>query len=871
MAEENLSVKLFSEIKARLEAVPKEKRGNFKHWCRQAKLPYPKTLELLKDLRTIFLPEIDPEEKIRDPLELISQILAVAEKTNEDEKIAAGVVPSEKLPELIKRYEAACRKRAAIYQAAQEYIRHLGIEPKNHQQIQAIINQLSKFYQQQITAASQNEIGPETAQKIAETIILERVKKKTIVQIINRLSPETNQKTAGLVSQKLAKNIAFLPEHLQTEAERAVVLTEFQKTLDQIAPEISLPLESIQSLAEIALYQRTSGNLELALKPTVILVLSASENAKAKEVAANNKAVNQIAAALTVAVEKIPEERLPPAAVLRERAQSTIKEKVRAYIQQQIGILPENIRPPKKTQEALTELTTHYFTRRVPPLAQVFSQQSRLPERLKKIKPPNFWFHAKPLKPNKELTVFGQTETLIQSGRFWQLEENVARGELIRSWLNTIVRQDYRGLPETSQTFYQFCTFQADTFSGNGLSGLIKEEISPVYFVISPVVQKVQEWGESWLVQKIAQTQLGKAIKKGGQKIAEKFAEWSVEKLARKGIELGGKKLLEVLVKEGAQAALATALNVPGWAVWLIIKGAQLAWGAVKWLSKKIGLTKLIRKTADFLSFGLAKKVRDLIAKIPVLNWFKDILGFASDFIVSLTVAGSTVAISAVLLPVFLITFGSLLFSSWINQQKNLVLAPPVGRGSEMGIPESEIEEIFPFETDISYCQKLSGPAQLACVLKFVIADCPNINGAVTSSNMRFLEPCLLASETLKQFADETRVRQIAQIMKNSARKFTYLQCVGFKQAVEPNLPGCGDAKNFSPDGCGHCRQIPTDEVQTGDNAVWTSGAYGHIAIVIGFPENDPDKVITAQAWGGSGKINFRSFTKASAVYIRCP
>ena len=879
MAEKGLSIQLFLAIRARLETIPEEKRGNLKNWCRQAKLPYSKVLQLLKELRTIFLPEIDPEEKISDPLELISQIIAIAEKTNEDEKIAASVVPSEKLPELIKKYEAACQKRAAIYQAAEEYIRHLGIKPKNHQQIQAIIGRLTNFYQQQIIAASQNEIDSETAQKITETIIQETgVKKiilpaqagKVITQIINRLSPEINQETVRLIGQKLAKNIALLPEHLQAETGQVVIQTEFQEALSQIAPGISLPEELSQDLVEIALHQRASDNLELVLKPTVILTLSASENAKVKEIAANNEAVNQLVATLAVAVEKIPEEKLPPAPVLREQAQAIIKEKVSAYVRRQVGILPKNIRPSETTQEALTELTTHYFARRASPLAQIFFQQSLLPEAQNKIEPANFWFHVKPLTPNKKLTKFGQTETLIQSSRFWQLEENIARGELVRNWLNTIVHQDYRDFPKTSQIFHQLCAFQADTFSEDGLSGLIKEEISPGYYVISPAIQEIQQRAESWLVQKITQTQFGKAIKKGGQKIAEKFAKWSAEKLAKKGIELGGKKLLEILVKEGAQAALATAFNIPGWAIWLIVKGTQLAWGALKWLSEKIGLSKTIHKTADFFSFGLAKNVRDLIAKVPVLNWFKDILGFTSDFIISLTVAGSTVAISAILLPVFIITFGSLLFFNWRNQQMALTLAPPVGQGDEMGIPESEMEEIFPFETDVSYCQKLSGSAQLACVLKFVIADCPNINGAVTSSNMRFLESCLLASETLKQFANETRVGQMAQTMKNSARKFTYLQCVGFKRAVEPNLPGCGDAKDFSPDGCGRCRQISMDEVQTGDNAVWTGGAYGHIAIVIGFPENDPDKVITAQAWGDSGRINFRSFTKASAIYIRC-
>jgi len=416
----------------------------------------------------------------------------------------------------------------------------------------------------------------------------------------------------------------------------------------------------------------------------------------------------------------------------------------------------------------------------------------------------------------------------------------------------------------------------------------------PLYILKSlgrPVIKPLVDLGKKKVFQKIARSGLGKAVKKGVEKVAMTVAK----KLA---LETGK----EVAIKGGA-GAIAAALGIPTGGVSLLI------WATIEVVTKVVRvvfsklkkLFKQVSRALDVITLGLTSDIR---------NWIRNNLGnlpaklfdFAkvpAAFLASLIAAPLAIAIGPMLIFVFIITFASLFFFNYHSNRYTAALRPPLGgQDFGMGITEeglsADIGPIMPFEADITYCKNIGQPAsKLACVLMVVISDnnCPTINGAITNKNSRDLEACLLASENLKQIISDDKIRQIATRLAFSANTYEFLQCVGFKAAVEPNLPGLGDAYNFTNIAkiSRYCNVISNPNslniagIRIGDNAAWGPGkncggetcakniaCCGHIGIVVGFPKDDPNGIIIAQAWGDTGIINFRKYPIASATYIRC-
>jgi len=404
-----------------------------------------------------------------------------------------------------------------------------------------------------------------------------------------------------------------------------------------------------------------------------------------------------------------------------------------------------------------------------------------------------------------------------------------------------------------------------------------------------PIVQPLINLGKKKIFQKLAQTALGKAVKKGAEKAAMAVAK----KLA---LEVGK----QVAVKGGG-AAIAAALGIPtggvSLVIWLVLEiGSRI-------LSKLKTLFKKLSSLLDVVSFGLTTEIRNWIreniGELPAKLF--DLVKLPATFLGGLITASLGITVSSFLVPAFVIVFASLFFFNYQSNRYVATLRPPLGgKDFGMGITEegltTEIGPIMPFEADLSYCEDIDQPAaKLACFLTVIISDnnCLTINGAITDDNSSQIESCLLASEDLKQIISEDRIKQIAAALARSANDYKTLQCVGFKAAVEPNLPPLGDAYNYADTKkvSRYCNVVSSpdspnlDGIRTGDNAVWGAtrnchsgdtcanniACCGHIGIVIGLREiNKEKRAIVSQAWGGSGIVNFREYTAASATYIRC-
>lgn len=374
-------------------------------------------------------------------------------------------------------------------------------------------------------------------------------------------------------------------------------------------------------------------------------------------------------------------------------------------------------------------------------------------------------------------------------------------------------------------------------------------------YKFSQIFRPLVELGKKKIFQKLAQTAIGQAVRKGVEKAALALA----------------KKLALDVVKgtaiKGGTAAVAAILGIPtGGAsilIWLAIElGAKL-------LSKLKQLLKTGVALLDKISFGLLSDVR---------NWIKENIGeFAAkafDFL-SLALAPilaplTMVAVTPILIFALVAIFGVLLFMSFRHQQTLLTLTPPLGRGGE-GITQEQFGTnlIEITNIDMGQCQSLSGAAQRACALTLVFKEC-SLGGFINAGNTDSIEDCIRGNDYLMSILNEDMIQRIVSTLTRSASLYQVLQCVGFKAAVEPALPGCGDAKNFINGGCGHCQEISPANIQSGDNAVWTWEPYGHIAIIIGI--NQESGLITvAQAWGGSGRINFTQVNIVGvAEFIRC-
>lgn len=553
------------------------------------------------------------------------------------------------------------------------------------------------------------------------------------------------------------------------------------------------------------------------------------------------------------------EQMTPNPAEIRALAKASVQEAVLIHFEE-LGLDPKD-NSVKRGAQAVTEIMTMPQT----PVSLAFTQARQ------KVPPPTEREKTLAVSPITSLYPifthpFHQGSlaaqlTLLPSNKLQRLQQ---------FWQGF---SDYLGTVTTRQPASSLLYLGNAVFSQTGIIDTIKT--SPLYQIASPAIAWLEQRSEGRLLQMLAQTSVGKAVKSGLQKVETRLAEWAVKKVVAKLGEEGAKKIAELLIGEGLQVAIATAFNLPGWAVLLILKGAQLLWGVGKKVIHALRLSQALDNFNKLFSLGLAQKTADFVNEK-----LKFIPGFARGFFNLLAKLGEPVIELGFLLPIFIGVFvGIAVYSLFFSGTMNMVMTPPISRGSEQGVSEGEIADMLPFETDDGFCAGLPDQsAKVACSLLFVLRNptCQLVAASnevfVTGNNTSNVAACLQASTTLRERGGDPQY--ISDVFYNSAHTYNSLQCVGFKRAVEPSLPSVGDAKDY----LGHCRHIYSPgenidnaDIQIGDNAVWSDGSFGHIAILIGV--NKPNgEVQTAQAWGGSGRINFKTVPVASiGEIIRCP
>ncbi len=363
----------------------------------------------------------------------------------------------------------------------------------------------------------------------------------------------------------------------------------------------------------------------------------------------------------------------------------------------------------------------------------------------------------------------------------------------------------------------------------------------PLYKTVSPLVRI----GKSKIINKLGQTAVGQGIKTG----LNKAGSWMAQQAAKAGIKLAG---------EGAvSGTIAAALGIE-----LLKIGAKKLFGGVKKFFKGIG-SAVGGFFGDIFSSSKAEATRQKAGILETLQKGGPLVGAA---ITSLLTIPSALNIGPIIITSFIIFFGFMLlgfFPQHLMTQSRR--RPPLGRGGE-GVAQGELG-IDTIEVDLSTCDIPDANAKKGCTLTQAFNQCFS-EGKITSSNTHLVEDCIRKTEALMTILSESEIRHIVDSISYSANTYSVLQCVGFKRAVEPGLPGCGDAKDFINAGCNRCRSV--DTIQPGVNAVFTGGTFGHIAIVV---KTDPENglITVSQAWGGSGRVNFTQIPAASvAEFIDC-
>jgi len=386
------------------------------------------------------------------------------------------------------------------------------------------------------------------------------------------------------------------------------------------------------------------------------------------------------------------------------------------------------------------------------------------------------------------------------------------------------------------------------------------------------------------LFKKLGQTAIGKGVKtlwnKGKsfvqEKIFEPIGKWVFEKIGQQVLEKG----TEFAVGEGATAAIATFLGVPtagvSVALWVGWEALKAGYSLIKRGLKAVGIdpVKMSERFAESISaLGITPKISRLIEKVGILpDIVKDILRFTVNVFGSLTEdIGLGIAIAPIIVGIFIVLFAFKLQKNMINRTKT----PPITEYGGEGVPYPGGEiNVTDVDVDPSQCDSYSGSIKNVCIATAYLQACfpSGINSGNMGLNGENVNQCLQKNTELPQSVINHMVSEI----KISAGSYTYLQCVGYKRAMEPALPGgVGDAKNY----VGHCEHVYSegqvndelDKIKAGDNAVWVSGAFGHIAIIIDPLPSDSEHVLTAQAWGGKGNVNFTTTSIASITeIIRC-
>ncbi len=348
------------------------------------------------------------------------------------------------------------------------------------------------------------------------------------------------------------------------------------------------------------------------------------------------------------------------------------------------------------------------------------------------------------------------------------------------------------------------------------------------------------------------------------------------QQLTQRIINKLGQKLAQAFVEKAGEkfglTALAVALGLPtqglSLGVLALIEGVKKVGQTVTNFLKKIGVDQLVTKINHLFSLGLARYLNPLIDKtlffLPqfVRQWTKWLAALFEP-------AAETVPLALL----FAALFGFLFLGAQFFAIDNFSLAPPRDErgGGPQGIGESEIPiQLKKVTLDPEQCQGLPGTTQGSCLLTAILEQCLSGEGVVNFNVETVINQCLAKYQNELEQAGLDYNHAISEI-RFSAQAFVQLQCVGYKRALEPNLPRCGNAKDFVNCQLGpRCRYVEPSQVQPGDNAIWDWAPYGHIAMVISV-DQEQKRILVAQAWGDSGRVNFREFGIATVErFIRC-
>ncbi|MBU2592213.1 MAG: hypothetical protein ABH867_03650 [Patescibacteria group bacterium] len=408
---------------------------------------------------------------------------------------------------------------------------------------------------------------------------------------------------------------------------------------------------------------------------------------------------------------------------------------------------------------------------------------------------------------------------------------------------------------------------------------------SPLYQVAAPIIEWAGKIAKSEIVQRLAQTTIGKAVKGFGEKIIS----WGVEQAAKRVALEGAKQAVQSIALQGATASIAAALGIPtaglSLAIWVGIEALKIgakvlkkAFGVISRVAEMTGIPSTVRSVADTLTLGIMPELSNLLSKIPLIG--KAAARFASSLFYGLS--GMTMAgAGAALLVAFLFVFPFLTLRNASRIRKNQISTLVIGgRGGGWISSEGFPTEIIEVPINAANCEGLAGDARKACLITLVAQNC--VGGMVNSpAAINALRECVFNLQQGEQLRNEFSTNELNYMLdmfEFSVNNFRNLQCVGFKRGVEMSLPDAGNAKDFAnPNNISPCYLVidpnpetPINEgVQSGDNAVWTGSTYGHIAMVLQVGEGT---VLLAQAWGESGRINTTSLQTVSvSQFIRCP
>ncbi|MFA6005857.1 MAG: CHAP domain-containing protein [Patescibacteria group bacterium] len=161
-------------------------------------------------------------------------------------------------------------------------------------------------------------------------------------------------------------------------------------------------------------------------------------------------------------------------------------------------------------------------------------------------------------------------------------------------------------------------------------------------------------------------------------------------------------------------------------------------------------------------------------------------------------------------------------------------------------------------------------PTQVAEYAQYLLTSAGTLcNGATPFNGVRTvgLTANLIASCLQGQLATP-----VYNILYQSAQSHTYLQCVGYVMAVEQGTGGGLDGRNAKaycsgsvPNGYRRLMkdQLSVQMVQVGNIAIYTTGAFGHIAEIGTIASDGKIKIFEAN-WATSGSIGYHLDTLAN-------